>query len=483
MKRETIVPSIPDVRGDNATDLLRAIKSTLDVREGRVGDPLDQYVTLRDLTDIGIASLGGSSTLTSGARVPVVVPGAGADGYDPATDLTTPAAPTGLVATAGFSNVYLSWDGAPYRNHAYTEIWRSSTNNLGSAVRVGTTISNVYADPAAEGTTYYYWIRFVSVADLSGAYNSTAGTAVTTATSPAVLLNLLTNQITESQLYSSLGARIDLIDGSAPGSVNYRIAQEATTRSAADGHLFAQYTVKIDYNGYVTGFGLASIAVDGVPTSSFLVRADSFAIANPSGPSIPPSTPFIVRTTGTVINGEYVPPGVYMTDAFIQNGTISSAKIGSLTADKITTGTLTAAISVNTGVIYGGVNPVGWAPGSPYFGTGFLLGSYQGSHQFFVGTPDKNIAWNGADLTVKGVVYASAGSFTGSIYAGSGTIGGNTINSSAVSSPGYSAGSAGWSLNSNGSVEFQNATVRGVIRSTDGKFVIDAVNKFIRIEV
>ena len=235
MKRETLVPSIPDIRGDNAADVLRAIKSTLDVREGRIGDPLDQLVTMRDLADLNLVVAGGSSTLTNGSTVPVVVPGTGGDGYNPTTDYTTPPTPTGLTAAAGFSNVYLSWDGAPYRNHAYTEIWRASTDNLGDAIKVGTSSSNVFADPAAEGDTYYYWIRFVSVADITGPYNSTAGTAVTTATDPGPVLDLLTGQITEGQLYTSLGARINLIDAAASvaGSVNYRLAQEASARSAA----------------------------------------------------------------------------------------------------------------------------------------------------------------------------------------------------------------------------------------------------------
>ncbi len=49
------------------------------------------------------------------------------------------------------------------------------------------------------------------------------------------------------------------------------------------GDLQAQYTVKIDNNGYVTGFGLASEVVDGVPFSEFMVNANRFAIIDPNG--------------------------------------------------------------------------------------------------------------------------------------------------------------------------------------------------------
>jgi len=57
------------------------------------------------------------------------------------------------------------------------------------------------------------------------------------------------------------------------------IAQEATVRANADGDLFAQYTLRLDVNGYVTGFGLANSGT----TSDFIVRADRFSIVNPNG--------------------------------------------------------------------------------------------------------------------------------------------------------------------------------------------------------
>ncbi len=104
--------------------------------------------------------------------------------------------------------------------------------------------------------------------------------------------------------------------------------QAVVTNTTTINGLSAQYTVKIDTNGYVTGFGLASTPTTGAPNSTFAVRSDSFYIASPSGPGVAPSMPFIVRTTPTTINGQTVPVGVYMTSAYIQNGTIDSVKIG-----------------------------------------------------------------------------------------------------------------------------------------------------------
>lgn len=216
MIRETIVPAIPDLRGDNLKDVVSALKSTLDVREGRVGDPLDQLVTLRELTALNLAVGGGTTTLASGGSLPVsaMLPPV-VSGYNPATDFTTPPAPSGLIAKGGFTNVYLSWNGAPYRNHSYTEIWRAAVDDLAQASLIGTTAASVYADPATPDSTYFYWIRFVSKAAVTGPYNQTSGTPATTALDVSAALNALSNELQSSQLFVDLGQRVERIETDA----------------------------------------------------------------------------------------------------------------------------------------------------------------------------------------------------------------------------------------------------------------------------
>jgi len=162
---------------------------------------------------------------------------------------------------------------------------------------------------------------------------------------------------------------------------------ESTARATADGLIEAKNTIKVDLAGHVSGYGLISTNNTGTPSSEFGIRADAFWLAPPavvqanaptadlfegyvwvdsSGEenvtkyydganwtTTPQALPFIVRTTPTTINGETVPTGVYMQDAFIANGTITNAKIGNaaiddakianLDAGKITTGFLDAA--------------------------------------------------------------------------------------------------------------------------------------------
>ena len=359
------------------------------VRESFNSLSSDRVVTLADLERYRLVDIAGGNV------IPVPTE----------NEYPTPPAPINLVATGALGNVILEWDAPVYSGHAWTEIWAApelgggGAPPLADAVMVGMTPGSVFSHTIGEGTSRWYWVRFVNRENELGPYNAVDGVQGTTGQDPAYILSLLSGQITEVELFSSLGTRINLIDGpsSLTGSVAQRveaeatiradadsaivsdvstlqtavgtnasaiqteattradadsaiasdivtlqatvgtntsaIQTEATTRATTDGELQAQYTVKVDVNGYVSGYGLASTLVGATPTSEFIVRSDVFAIANPAGPGIAPSEPFIVRTTPTTINGVSVPTGVYMKDTFIQNGTIANAKIGNLAVD------------------------------------------------------------------------------------------------------------------------------------------------------
>lgn len=71
------------------------------------------------------------------------------------------------------------------------------------------------------------------------------------------------------------------LGGTAALEQNFQAQQET------NGTLSAQYTVKIDNNGFICGFGLASTSTeDGTPYSEFMVRADRFSISSPQVPGI-----------------------------------------------------------------------------------------------------------------------------------------------------------------------------------------------------
>lgn len=117
--------------------------------------------------------------------------------------------------------------------------------------------------------------------------------------------------------------------------------------------LEGKYTVKIDANGYVTGYGLAVNANNSTPTSEFIVKADQFTIAPvQTDNTANDGSPFFYRTVPTTINGVSVPAGAYLKAAYIHDASISNAKILNLDAAKIIAGTLSAS-QITTGALNG----------------------------------------------------------------------------------------------------------------------------------
>lgn len=431
------LPKTP-IKGDPET------RRFLEAVRQRVESVEDNAVTVADMRSAGFFDRNGinvgSSATTGQVQAPTI--------------------PTNLQADGAFENIVISWDYVDYVGHSNTRIYRSNTSVFADAEVLANIEGRIYADLVGSNKTYYYWVSNVNDNGIESATSQSAGVMGVTLPNTQFILDTLTGSITESQLYSTLGARINLIDGASTltGSVNARLnavqtdlqsqitangsaiisvqdvnssqalqitslgtrtgiaesnitnlqtttanqatsitslttrvgsaessiinlntttANQATsinqltstvsgnttsiqTLTSTTNGLSAQYTVKIDTNGYVSGFGLASTANNATPFSSFIVRADRFSISSPSGPSIPPKTPFIVTTTTTIVNGVSVPAGVYIDSATIQNGSITNAKIGdatiesakivSLNADKIVANSL-SAITANIGLL------------------------------------------------------------------------------------------------------------------------------------
>ncbi|AHX01182.1 putative tail fiber protein [Nitrincola phage 1M3-16] len=107
--------------------------------------------------------------------------------------ILSPSTPTGLVATGLFRSVQLNWDQPTYFGHDFTEIYRSLTNDIGDAVKVGDTTGNYFVDAVDGGDTFYYFIRNISVTGTPS--NFSASASVTTPANADVLKQDLLNQI------------------------------------------------------------------------------------------------------------------------------------------------------------------------------------------------------------------------------------------------------------------------------------------------
>ena len=511
---------LPTVTSPLPRDLQQFVQR---VREALDSGGPDAVVTARQLIASGVVERrsGGEFTPVGGT-------------IDPARP------PRNLSASGALASIILSWDAANYKGHAYTEIWAYTTDAIGEAVLVGMTSGNNFSHTLGAAATRYYWVRNVNQNGVASAYNATNGTQGSTGQDPAYLLDVLTDEITTSQLATALNTRIDLIDGASTvtGSVNARIATQATTttnalalkadaatvtslavtvgtntaaitseataRTSADTSLASdittlqtttggnttsiqtnatsinglegQYTVKIDNNGAVAGFGLASTTTgSGDITSEFIVNADRFAIMRGGSDTTAAVVPFAVQSTVQTINGETVPVGVYMDTAFIKNGTISNAKIGSLTADKIT------ASLLNTVDFYG--NTI--AGSSIYLGGAVTYDQDSGGNNIgisSVSSPKVAMTSTGAVFAVDAFTIDNPGgtdvvpfSITSDVV---------SINSALIKDASISLAQIDTAnITDLSSIKADIGTVTaGTLQSTDGKFVIDLDNKTISIE-
>lgn len=166
----------------------------------------------------------------------------------------------------------------------------------------------------------------------------------------------------------SLGERITTVQSKADGNT---AAVQAHAQSING--LEAQYTVKVDVNGRVAGYGLATTPKNGTPESKFIVNADRFGVGSTGKADV---FPFVVDTqkNRVGVNGELVVNGKAIVDRLnagdihgdkitantlnanrLKAGSVTAREMaaGSVTADKLNVNNL-SAISANMGSITGG---------------------------------------------------------------------------------------------------------------------------------
>lgn len=292
-------------------------------------------------------------------------------------DLAPPPALTNLVTTSQVFGILLRWAFPDGRFTAQrTEIWRSATNDLQTAEKLGD-----FAFPQsshmllglAAGTRLYFWGRIV---DLNGEYGAwfpaSNGVMGESSWDASEYLEYFKGQIGRDELAQGLVEEIDGLRDGMDGfqalvdqerteriSEDEALAQEVTTVKATadgaaagvqqtstalvslDGKLQATWTVQAqvaqDGKVYAAGMTLGAYTDEGgqVQTSVYFL-ADRFAFLSLANGEI--STPFVVQNGQTFLN-----------QAFIGTAWIKSAQIESLDAGKIVVGVMSAdRISTNT---------------------------------------------------------------------------------------------------------------------------------------
>lgn len=400
---------VPEGLSEELTTFLNQARNALmDVQAGRVA----VFTATKVTTTTG--SSGSSGGSSGGSDEP---------------DLTPPPTPSGVNVVAGIDFIGITTDAPTFSmGHGYgrTLVYGKKYSGTGPLPTFSDDslahefVGQVGSFPTDPATQWHIWVKWrssdgvLSVTPAGGAN----GFQVTTGQDPAKLLEMLSGQIRDEQLFADLGSRIDLIDApdTVPGSVAARIKTEATTRAGETGALFAQYTIKLDVGGKVSGFGLASSST----SSSFAIRADRFYIAAPSGVSgVGDIIPFAVQATPTLTPaGELLPAGVYIDAAYVrnleaalgrfQNAFITNAMIVSVSASRITSGVISVGAYIQSSNYVPGVS--GWrihGDGSAVFRGLQILGDSYFDGQVTIRRPDGTVQFtSGGKLAADDVVAA-----------------------------------------------------------------------------
>lgn len=210
-------------------------------------------------------------------------------------DVPEMSAITGFTVTGAFNSIILNWDEITSEYYAYTQVWRSTTDNIGNAELIGMAPGHSYTDIPPDtslSVTYYYWVCAVNRAGVAGPFNAVAGTAGSTADEPAYILELLTGEITESELYSSLNTRLNNIEAGSPSGFVLSTSWGWSTAGSDDGWVFRD-SADMDLSHTVAG-GVVSFTTDSDDWCYMAVSSLSIPIANVNTCRI-----FLKRTSGT----------------------------------------------------------------------------------------------------------------------------------------------------------------------------------------
>ncbi|WP_299262879.1 hypothetical protein [uncultured Psychrosphaera sp.] len=120
-----------------------------------------------------------------------------------------PHKPVNFTGQGGFTFIALQWDQPTYRGHAYTEIYRSDSDDFSTAVRIATEVTTIFSDQVNMGAMYYYWIKFVNEVDMAGPISGADGLEVQTQESAEHILNEIGGMIEKSHLSNFFGQSLE----------------------------------------------------------------------------------------------------------------------------------------------------------------------------------------------------------------------------------------------------------------------------------
>ena len=295
--------NIPPKIDRELRDTLESMREAQEIRLGRRGDPLDRAVTLRELVESGLAKRLSERPFDPNGLIDFI------PNDDQKGDLTIPPAPTGLEASGAFTEIIVTWNPAQYSNHAFTEVWRSRDDEVGTATLITTTASFIITDPVGYDQTYFYWVRFVSTSNVRGPFNQTNGTKADTIENIGAVMqqlseslsnlpgfNLITTTAAAANVIKSSSAPSTRADGSSIGAFDIWFDTD-------DGQI---YTRNASNNAWVAGrdatlvnlFGSTSFTGSTLTAAMATAQSDIVTVTNAQN-----STASSVTSLTSTVNG------------------------------------------------------------------------------------------------------------------------------------------------------------------------------------
>lgn len=296
--RPTTLPGLGSVpsRAEDIPKWLGGVKETLEVWTGARGSKFDSVVTWRDLASMGIITGDFRGARFSTGR------------------------PTGEIGTGGvliqngngtYVQVSIEAFAEKIRN---TGLYRDLNKRLNDPTRFDALPAAIrdilLKDIAAEARERGADIRRIETKIQEAGRSMAVLREEVTAAVDTAVAGVRTTAFAYAQpgraaagIATQVKARLDDVDGEGV------TIEELMYGTAGYDGVMGQYTVKIDANGALAGFGLTATNFDGTPDSAFIIRADRFAIVSPTyagGMTLSPASsliPFGVDASGVYING------------------------------------------------------------------------------------------------------------------------------------------------------------------------------------
>ena len=376
------LPSITSLLPNDVRQFLQSVKEALT----SMTTGTERAVTISDLVNGNIATVSLSGKITGSGSI---------------LDYSTPPTPTGLTASGALTTITLQWASLAYANLSYVEIWRANVDNQGLSVLVGQSVGLLYTDAVPAQSSYYYWIRFISLANIAGPFNALAGVHGTTSADPTTLISLLT----DAGLYTN-----------AP----YYYQATPTTINGVSVPVGTYIKDVFIANGVISNAKIGNLAVDDAKISSMAVG--KLIAGSISAGQYIQSTNYVSGSTGFSIQASgYAEFSNIVVRGSIYGNTNSVLSLGKSSVLDATAGVYLANNNFACG---SGTTGISWD-----------------SKNFNLSSPQITINGETGSATFSGVLSAATGSFSGSLSAATGSFAGSLSGSDITGTTGSFTGS------------------------------------------